>query len=189
MRRLTHFVAGAGLLLAAGILATPAQGQVVGPAQPVPLCVTCSSGLDANGQPYCQISPDMQGWTNCSCTPYCSCSGVCITVVPREPAPGDVAIADPELLPAEGLELSAAPSQALLASLDHGRYFGETLNYAYFAQNYALLARPDGTWRMFKLEADGSVLTRDCGGAFTGRLYRSQPDQGRMALATAIAAL
>lgn len=186
MRRLTFLAAA--LALVATAAATPVRAQVA-----VPLCVTCSSGLDANGQPYCTISPAQQGWSRCSCTPYCNCGGICITAQPdtQKVAPDRIA-ADAralERIPATGAVLASAPAPTLLASLDHGRYFGETLDYAYFASNYALLHRPDGSWRMFRLEPDGSVVMRDCNGAYTGRLYRSKADEARNAPALTLASL
>jgi hypothetical protein len=189
MRRLTLHAAGVALVLA---LAHPAASvaQVAGPpAQQLGACINCTAS-QINGHWRCAMSIANTGWTTCNCNPLCDCSGDCVTpkdttVTPIGPDIEGQGLGVLNRLPASGGILASAPSAALLASLDHGRSMGRVLPDVYVANNYGLVRRGDGAWRIFRLQADGTLVLRDCDGLLRGVVHRAGRDPGALPLAIA----
>jgi hypothetical protein len=198
MRRLTlqGAVCMLGLVLAALAVPARASGQEAGAvAEPAPLpgCINCTA-TNVNGTWKCTMSLSTVGWKTCACNPLCDCSGDCVSGAQAAMSPSGRALKSDELaelgrLPAAGGVLATAPSQAVLASLDHGRWMGRMLDNVYLGDNYGLVQRANGSWSIFPLQADGTMALRDCQGLFRGLVHRAQSGDGRTAAPLALASL
>lgn len=201
MRKVSFYATSAALALLLAVLPgvsgaaaqTPSGPGTVDPGTTTPAtptCLTCTVYVE-NGVVNCSINVASVGYTSCTCQMGCRCSGTC----PATAGPGvatDTVVgagtrgAVLRLVPKGGARLTSAPAETILAGLDRGRIFGELAANVYFGESYGLVRYSDESWRVFRLEDDGSMVIRGCDGQFLTRVHRIQSgDASRLSLTVA----